>query len=195
MINKGKAQKMILDLVNQSDQHVDDEFIISSIELSENKDYWIIVANSRAFIENNDFSRCYVGVRAYLVNTESAEIEVVGSGESIEDYLQDKNDIAVANGQMYVLACGFNKQDKQGIVHLHQVLKCSLSDAKILCRQKTVWFTAIKRDLLVAQQILNERKIITHIELIDPNKTLPENQVSIWNLDNISQLILSRTRN
>lgn len=94
MISEAQALQKVLSFVNSRDfvdfEEYGDEFVVSSICLSERSDYWIVMANSRAWVEQGEFSKCYVGVSAYLINVKSGELEIVGSAETPEAFLQNK---------------------------------------------------------------------------------------------------------
>lgn len=121
MLDRVRAETLLLESLNSPSAILErgDRFVVSTAELSPNADYWVIRANSEAYVREGDFSRCYVGVNAYLVNIHTGEIETVGSIQSVEDYLQDKYDDREAKGLMYVLGSGYNETDKKAIIRLH----------------------------------------------------------------------------
>ncbi|WP_431256515.1 hypothetical protein ACQ86G_17465 [Roseateles chitinivorans] len=140
---------------------------VQSCSLSDRSDYWIIRANSAAYVLHGDASRCYVGVNAYLVDVDTGLIEIVGSGGSVEGYLQDKYDLRVANGQCYVLTAGFPRSDKQAILRLRQVLECSIHRASSLSEQDCLWLTGTRRDLQRVAELFRERGVATAVRLVD----------------------------
>jgi len=183
MYSEAQARKKVLDFVNSSGHNPnEDEFVISDIRLSENKDYWITSANSKAYIEQGDSSRCYVGASAYMLNTETGEIEIVGNAQSPETYLKDKYDIKLANGNKYILVCSHNPKDKKAIINIHQVFNCPLKHAMHLVRDKTTWFTGIKRHLEEAKLLLETKDIMTEIQLTDTINDIPviQNDIIWW---------------
>lgn len=165
MYSELEARQKVLDFVNSGSAEREDEFVVSSIHLSEHSDYWIVTANSRAYVEEGDISRCYVGVSAYMLNTESGEIEIIGSAQSPQIFLQDKYDLRRAGSQSYVLVCSHDKYDKRAIINFHQVFKCPLQKAIKLIRERRDWFTGKKRFLVEAQNLLAQKGIKTIVEL------------------------------
>lgn len=182
MYNESQARKKVLELVNKPDRsHDQDEFVISSIRMSENKDYWIVHANSRAYVEDGDTSRCYVGVGAYMLDSETGEIEIIGSAESPAHFLQDKYDLKLANGKHYILACGHEVKDKKAIVNIHQVFNCPLTKAKNLLRENRNWFSGKKRHLEEAQRFMDSKGIKTEIKLSDMDSSIAKiNSEIVW---------------
>ena len=168
-----EAKEKVLELVNSGrEKDEDNEFvIISGATLSENKDYWIIRANSRACVEGGDQSMCYVGVNAYLVNTESGEIEIVGSATSVESFLQQKYDLRAANGKHYVLICCHDHNEKEIVIKIHRLFNCSLKKAKYLLSERKHWLTGQKIHLLSAQKLLREKGIETQIALLETTES------------------------
>ena len=142
-------------------------FAVQSSSLSAHEDYWIVRANSAAYVQRGDASRFYVGVNAYLVDVRTGEIEIVGSGHSVESYLQDKYDRCEAAGRHYVLRANFARSDKHAIIHLRQVLECTLQRARELSEGACFWLTGRKGHLQVAQELLHQRGVATSIGLVD----------------------------
>lgn len=172
MHTETQARNKVLTLVNSGSEHsVVDGFVISGIYLSEKKDYWIVRANSRAYVEGGDQSMCYVGVNSYLVNTESGEIEIVGSANSVESYLQQKYDLLESRGGHYVLICCFDPQAKEAILKLHKVFNCSLRKAKYLLSERKARFTGQKTYLVSVQKLLSAKGIETEIALLETTES------------------------
>jgi len=101
MITSEDAQAAVLTRVNSA-AHVlcRDTFVIQSCVLSARSDYWIVRANSEDFVLRGMGEKQYVGVNAYLVSTVAGSIEIVGSGQSVESYLQDKYDVEAAGDKL-----------------------------------------------------------------------------------------------
>jgi hypothetical protein len=114
-----------------------------------------------------DASRCYVGVNAYLVDARTGAIEIVGSGQSVDSYLQDKYDLREAAGRHYVLHADFPPSGKRVIVHLRQVLECTVQRARELSEGGRPWLTGVRADLLRAQELFRQRGVATSIALVD----------------------------
>lgn len=122
-INRNTAKKIILDYLNspQTIKNIKDNlFVIQSLKLSSKSDYWIIRANSEAYVKYRGSSKCYVGVNAYLVNTHTGQIEIVTSAQ-IDKYLQDKYDERDSNGKFYVLGSGYKDKNKLAIIKLPEL--------------------------------------------------------------------------
>ncbi len=182
MYNETQAKEKVLELVNKPGRgHDEDEFVISSIRLSENRDYWVVHANSKAYVEFGDSSRCYVGVGAYMVDSITGQIEIVGSAESPEQFIQDKYDLKKANGKSYILTCNHDIKDKKAIVNIHQVFNCPLNKAKYLLRENRNWFSGKKRHLEQVQSFMNSKGIKTEIKLADLDSAIASiNSEVIW---------------
>jgi len=142
-------------------------FAVQSSSLSAHGDYWIVRANSADYVLRGDASRCYVGVNAYLVDARTGEIEIVGSGQSVESYLRDKYDLREAAGRHYVLRADFARSDKHAIVRLRQVLECTPQRARQLSEGACFWLTGTRGHLQDAQELLQQRDIATSIGLVD----------------------------
>lgn len=177
MLDRVRAETLLLESLNSPSAILErgDRFVVSTAELSPNADYWVIRANSEAYVREGDFSRCYVGVNAYLVNIHTGEIETVGSIQSVEDYLQDKYDDREAKGLMYVLGSGYNETDKKAIIRLHQLLQCTLSESReLITGEKRLWFTGEKRILSSVLSSFHAQSIETEITLVKEVHNLPE---------------------
>lgn len=161
MITSAAAQQLILDRLNDAE----DKFCIQSCERTPNRDYWIITANSEDWVLHGRGERCYVGVNAYLVNVATGALEIVGSGQSWQQYLQDKYDIEAAGAARYVLAPAFEFHDKRAVINLRQRLDCSLQVVREILSRDRAWFTGKLRVLKAAQKLLEERDIDSTIKL------------------------------
>lgn len=172
MITKETAKDIILKycehiLANGSTE----KFAIQSCELSPCKNYWVIRCNTEDYVLHNIWYRGNVGINAYLVHIQSGEIETIGSAQSVDDYLQDKLDLANAGNRKYVLVPLFNRLDKKTLVHFKQWLRCGISDAiKMLSNNRKKWLTGKKRELQFTQKLLSEINIQTDIVLVEDSE-------------------------
>ena len=162
------AQSLVLARCGHAaDGTVRDRFAIQSCRLSSRQDFWVITANSEDYVLRGMGERCYVGVSAYLVDIISGAIEIVGSGDSWEGYLQDKYDAAAAGSRHYVLRSAFGPEDKPAVIRLRQKLDCLTQEARRLVEPGIAWFTGTRRDLLHAQALFKVESIDTAISLAD----------------------------
>lgn len=138
---------------------------IQSCELSADKTYWIVRANSAQYVLHGRSEFCLVGVNAYLVDPSTGEIEVVGSGCSVEQYLGDKQDVQLAGQKKYVLHPAFDGYEPKWVIHLHQKIGCSLPDARRLARNTEWWVTGKKRVLEEARDLLAKEGIPVNVTL------------------------------
>ncbi|MBN6110698.1 hypothetical protein [Xanthomonas bonasiae] len=158
-----------------------ERFAIHSCTLSERGDYWIVRANSEDFVLRGIQERCYVGVNAHLVSTASGEIETVGSGQSVDDYLEDKYDAAKAGTSHYVLGPDFDKNDKADVIRLRQKLECSLQRAMQLASPEfSCWLTGKMRILSNANAMLRNEGIATSIRLLENPGSAVTIDNSVW---------------
>lgn len=180
-IGREQAERIVLDRLNREPDN-EDRFVIINSELAPRGDCWIIRANSAAYVESGDFSRMFVGVNAYLVDTANGTIEIVGSGETIEDYLQERYDERDAGGRHYVLACAIDRNDKPGLLCLHRALNCSLAVARQLIDEPhRLWLHGRKQVLMQAADLLRRRGVAVSIVLTDAVDDLPH--VPDWPID------------
>ncbi|MBP7451595.1 MAG: hypothetical protein KA914_02240 [Ottowia sp.] len=183
MIDADQAKALVLRRSEAACQGRD-RFVIQSCTLSEHGHYWVIRANSEDFVVRGILERCYVGVNAYLVNTASGEIETVGSGQSVEQDLEDKYDAIVAGAKHYVLGPNFDKTDKAAVIRLRQKLECSLQRAMHLVSPESgCWLIGKRRTLSNAQAMLQHEGIATSIQLQEsPGSAVPiDDSVWHWN--------------
>lgn len=147
MIDADQAKALVLRRCEAS-SHQGDRFAIQSCELSEFGDYWVVRANSEDFVVRGIQECRYVGANAHLVHATSGEIETVGSGQSVEQYLGDKYDVMRAAGKHYVLTPNFDRSDKPGVIRLRQMFDCSLQTAvQMVSPESKFWLTGRKRTL------------------------------------------------
>lgn len=161
MITKEEAQKLVLQLVgNESNACA-----IQSCELSFDKECWVVRANNAEYVLHGQLEYCRVGVNAYLVDISTAEIDIVGSNCSVEQYLADRHDLRAAAGKKYVLRPAFDPFDPKQLIHLHQKIGCSLLHARKLARDTEWWFTGKRRVLIHAQELLENEGIASEVTL------------------------------
>lgn len=165
MITSQQAQDIVLNHCHSSP--CGEQFAIYFCELSPKQDFWIIRCNSERYVIYNQLEYCYVGVNAYLVDTSTSKIDIVGSGESVEDFLQDIYDAQTACGQFYLLRPTFSKENKISLLHLKQWIGCGYIYAINLLTINKNWFTGKRRYLQHMQTLLDKRDIKTEIILAD----------------------------
>ncbi|MDR9839020.1 hypothetical protein [Herbaspirillum huttiense] len=188
MINAEQAKTLVLRYLDRSS--ATEPFAIQSCTLSERSDYWIIRANSEAYVVRGILERCYVGVNAYLVDTVSGEIDRVGSSCSVDDYLQDMYDAAAAGAMYYVLGPAFGKDDKRAIIRLRQKIECSLQQAmKLVSSESSHWLTGRRRTLCLMQAMLLREGIETNIQLWDSALSAEFVNESIWYWDQLKAVL------
>lgn len=166
VISEQKARDIVISLHSATSENLE-RFAIHSSTLSARGDYWVVRANSEDYVVRGMVEHCYVGVNAYLVHTESGDVEVVGSGGSVERYLEDKCDLFNAGTKCYVLMPIADASDKAFVLHLRQQLECSLVDARRLTSSEhKYWLTGKRSTLSHAKRLLEQRGILTKIELV-----------------------------
>ncbi|MBB5943504.1 hypothetical protein [Xanthomonas sp. 3307] len=167
MIKADQAKALVLHCYEASCEGRE-RFAIQSCTLSERGDYWIVRANSEDFVLRGIQERCYVGINAHLVNTTSGEIEIVGSGQCLDEYLQDKCDAANAGASHYVLCPDFDTSDKASVIRLRQRLECSLQRAiQLASPEFGCWLTGKRRMLSNAKEMLQNEGIAVRIRLLE----------------------------
>ncbi|AKZ64177.1 hypothetical protein F506_17240 [Herbaspirillum hiltneri N3] len=189
MIDAEQAKTLVLRHSEASSQGRE-RFAIQSCTLSERGDYWIIRANSEDFVVRGIQERCYVGVTAHLVNAVSGQIETVGSARSVDQYLEDKYDVAAAGAMYYVLGPGFGKDDKHAVILLRQKLECSLQQAvKLVLPASSSWLTGTRRTLLHMKAMLLREGISTCIQL--RKSPIPAELIddSVWHWDALKSVL------
>ncbi|XTD83138.1 hypothetical protein AB8849_08175 [Proteus vulgaris] len=101
------------------------------------------------------------------MDTFTGKINIVSSGESVEDFLQEIYDTQTACGQFYLLRPTFSKENKISLLHLKQWIGCGYIDAINLLTINKNWFTGKRRYLQHIQILLDKRDIKTEIVLAD----------------------------
>ncbi|EST58564.1 hypothetical protein I5E97_14805 [Proteus hauseri] len=179
MITSQQAQDIVLNHCHSSPY--DELFTVYFCELSPKQDFWIIRCNSERYVIYNQLEHCYVGINAYLVDTSTGKIDIVGSGESVEDFLQDKYDLQRANGYFYVLSPSFTKENKQALINFKQWLACGYSEIiLLLSSDKNKWFTGSYRTLQHIQIQLKAVEIDTKITLMEKTDDAVVVESNIW---------------
>lgn len=179
MITSQQAQDIVLNHCHSSPPY-SEQFTIYFCELSPKKDFWIIRCNSERYVIYNQLDHCYVGVNAYLVDTTTGKIDIVGSGESVEDFLQDIYDVQTASNQYYLLHPAFSKENKIPLLHLKHWIGCGYIDAINLLTINKNWFTGKRRYLKHIQVLLDKQNIETEIILVDKTEHAIIVDNSIW---------------
>jgi hypothetical protein len=185
MINAEAAKKIVLTYL-EGDTHSPtfEKYAIQSCELSERNDYWIVRANTAKYVLHGRQEFCRVGANAHLVDVISGEVETVGSGQSIGEYLQDEYDFLEAGGKDYLLEPTFDRTDKAAVIRLRQALDCSLQSAlKLASPEHHCWLTGNLRVLQWVQVQLMERGISTEIVLGSSSPSAVKITDSIWHWD------------
>ncbi|WP_185814679.1 hypothetical protein [Xanthomonas sp. SS] len=163
MITADRARETVLRLCESDSE---ERFAIQSCELSPRGDYWVVRCNSEEYIVHGFFGSCYVGVSAYLVNASSGHVEIVGSGQSWQQYLQDKYDLEVANGAHYIIRPTFDRTDKTAFVNLRKRLERSLQESiRLVSPENNHWLTGRLRPLENARELLKEKGISVDVVL------------------------------
>lgn len=169
MISATQAQHIVLEAC---EAEAGEAFAIASCRLATQGDYWIIGCNSARFVLHGDDSAYHVGVAAYLVDAHSGALEVVGSAQSCEEYLQDKRDLAAAGDGRYILQAGFGRADKVALIRLHQRLGLPLAHAlQRTMDEQRHWFSGRRRILQQLQGRLDAEGIATELILHAGNST------------------------
>lgn len=132
-----------------------------------------------------------VGINAHLVNTETGEIEIVGSGQSVDDYLQDKYDLHKASDQAYVLIPYINWKNNKKIIKLKQWLQCSYEDLKLLSKPQHLYgLTSYRRGLAAVQNYLLSKQITSEIKLMTQPINAMRLKNDIYYIEQCRQLLL-----
>lgn len=193
MITSQQAQDLILKYCNAS--LTDDIFVVYFCELSPKQDYWIIRCNSERYVIHNQLEHYYVGVNAYLVNTSTGKIDIVGSGDNVEDFLQDIYDTQTAGSQFYILRPTFTKESKVALLQLKQWISCGYIDAINLLTINQAWFTGKRRDLQHIQTLLKIQNIDTDIILVNDIKNAVIIDNDIWFEQDVRRVLSEKIYN
>lgn len=188
MVTEEHAKQIILNLHNHDS---DEKYVIYYCEISQNQDYWIIRCNTEKGIIYQQFEHLLIGVNAHLVNTQNGEVEIIGSNQDVDEYLQDKHDLHEAGNKSYVLIPTFDINHKMLLIKLRQSLHCSYADIILLfSTQPQPGFTGTRRQLQYVQQRLKTLSITSDIHLIlPPVKALIINAANWYDKDIKNQLL------
>lgn len=191
MLSAQQASAIVLETHERSITNERPErFVIQSCELSANGDYWVIRCNTEEYVVHGKTEYCYVGVNAHLVDVTTGAMETVASCFTIEDYLQDKEDLLAAAGNSYVLGPSFTKEDKEAVINLRQRLGCSYPNSfALLSGTGRQWFTGKRRYLEGAQRLLAVQGIETVIGLIDEPTGATIIGQETWHIDAVLKAI------
>lgn len=193
MITSQQARDIVLNHCHSSP--CDERFVIYFCELSAKQDFWIIRCNSERYVIYNQLEHCYVGVNAYLVDTYTGKIDIVGSGQNVEDFLQDIYDAQAAGSQFYLLRPIFSKENKIALLNLKQWLGYGYTDTVNLLTINKNWFTGKRRNLQHVQILLNKRDINTEIILADKTEGIVIIDNSTWFEEDIRRELRKVIRN
>ncbi|WP_368869187.1 hypothetical protein [Proteus terrae] len=114
------------------------------------------------------------------MDTYTGKIDIVGSGQNVEDFLQDIYDAQAAGSQFYLLRPIFSKENKIALLNLKQWLGYGYTDTVNLLTINKNWFTGKRRNLQHVQILLNKRDINTEIILADKTEGIVIIDNSTW---------------
>ncbi len=150
-------------------------------------------ANSEDYVLHGRFERCYIGVNAFLVNIGTGEIETVGSGQSYEQYLQDKYDVIDAAERKYVMTPSFDRTNKMELIRLRQEIGCSLQSAlRLLSPEHCMWFTGKLRLLERAKDMFKAHGIETQVDLKPASGSAVEMKEEMWHWEAVRSALSER---
>ena len=173
MFTQDQAKETLLIIINDRRANKP-PFEITSIRLSERKDFWIMQAN---VIE--PYPK-YAGVYGYLLNNETGEIIVCGADQEPDNYIQDLYDIQEAGDCVYVLSCA-EEDSKIGLLNIKKVFDLNYKQAIKLLRIETQWFQGKKRHLLLCKKFLDDACVGTSLELVkNPNALVLADDNYVW---------------
>ena len=114
------------------------------------------------------------------MDTYTGKIDIVGSGQNVEDFQQDIYDAQAAGSQFYLLRPIFSKENKIALLNLKQWLGYGYTDTVNLLTINKNWFTGKRRNLQHVQILLNKRDINTEIILADKTEGIVIIDNSTW---------------
>lgn len=177
MICREEAEKRViaqLDAERWPDQ-MEDFFVIQSSDLSADGGFWIIRANSDAYVNHGDFGRMYIGASCYLVDVETGDITGVGSLGNSDDVIQDILDERKACGAVYMLGSACVTADSQTLQTFRKTFICGILFAReLIAGSRRDWFSGKKRILLQLQRELESLGLPSEVRLALPSKNLVE---------------------
>jgi hypothetical protein len=170
MITKTEAESIILEKINQEFEH---KQIVSSSYLSDDKNFWVIRANSEVFIKYGDHRYNYVGVAAYLVDSQTGDVGHVGSAQDEDEVLQDIQDVRIAGDKIYILKSAYTTYDFSTLKHFRTIIPCGMSKAKeLLVGKHQNWITGQKSFLNKIKAYLENVGIKCEIQLQEKDKEI-----------------------
>jgi len=184
MITAAEAKKIILDRSQpRSGVPTMDDLAITTCELSERGDHWIIRGNRVGYVVYGLQEYLAVGLNAWLVNVETGEVDAVGSGQDLGGYLQDKYDLAGAAGSHYTIEPAFDRGDKAAVIRLRQLLDCPIQAAlRLTLPDDRCWLTGPLRVLKLVQMQLEGKGVSTWIALRADPAGAVHLRYPYWNL-------------
>ncbi|MCP4703208.1 MAG: hypothetical protein GY865_01240 [candidate division Zixibacteria bacterium] len=169
-MNAKEARTILIDYL-KTDPNVEGLPEISSCELSENKQHWIIQIRT---LTESDHQDVFTGVGGYLIDNDSGEVEIVPSGGSIEDFLQDKKDKLTAGVNDYVLYPHPGQDLAHEILYLRQLAPISLEDARsLMFANESGWISGSMAELSLAREQLRAKGINCIIRPQSPDSSRP----------------------
>lgn len=167
MLSAQQACAIVLNLHEGSTRNGHPErFVIQFCEGSSDGNYWVIRCNTEDYVVHGKTEYCYVGVNAHLVEVNTGAVETVASCFSVEEYLQDKRDLHIAEGRNYILEPSFSRESKGAVINLRKKLACSYPDTlALLTGTGRQWLTGKRRYIEEVQRLLASEGIETRIEL------------------------------
>ena len=191
-VSQEEAEEIIFKLVNEDFEKglCEDNFVISHVSLDNTASYWVIGSNSEAFVKHGVFGKCYVGLQAHLVDVDTGEIHTVGSGQDLDEVIQDLLDEKIAGRGVWYIKPLDDADHKKQILNLRRFCTISMSDAKRILRHKS-WFKGKKRELESSKVILKEFGVATEIILSEQAIAIPDMQdASGWGVkEQVTSLI------
>jgi len=173
MFTEDQAKEILLIMINDRRAN-EPPFEITSIRLSERKDFWIMQAN---VIE--PYPK-YAGVYGYLLNNKTGEIIVCGADQEPDNYIQDLYDIQEAGDSLYVLSCAV-EDSKIGLLNIKKVFDINYKQAIKLLRTETQWLQGKKRHLLLCKKFFDDLSVETSLELVkNPNALVLADDNYVW---------------
>ena len=168
MITHDEAVGIVADYWNKNVQKDGDEFQASSVELTEEGDFWLIHGNAKACVVDGDQMRMAVGISGFIVDSDTGTLEIAGSAQDPSDILQDCRDDKEAAGRHYVLAGGTGSGALEEVSALRGLFPIGMTRARqFLVPPERYWFIGKRRFLKNYQRELSALGMPTEIILLD----------------------------
>lgn len=168
MITRDEALALAAKYWNETVERDGDEFHESSVELTSERDYWIIQGNTKAGLVGGDERRILIGISCFIIDSDSGTLEIVGSAQKTCDILQDCRDNKLAAGKHYVLSGGTGNGSLEEVSALRKIFPIGVSRARqFLLPPKRHWFTGKRRFLLEYKRELSHLGMPSEILLLD----------------------------